>query len=104
MKITRWNEVELGALSEDSVRQRYSTSLYQVHLREVPEPSRIGGSAPRRILIGVQGRWVLEADGRQAVVGPGDVVELSSGEFAFQCAGPVRYLAVYELPPELVRN
>jgi hypothetical protein len=32
------------------------------------------------------------------------VVEVSSGKFTFEAAGPVRFVAAYPLPPEKVLN
>jgi len=43
-------------------------------------------------------------DGTRTIVRPGDVVEVPAGEFVFRSEGPVAYLAVYPLPPELVLN
>lgn len=104
MRITRWNEQEHGPLSEEAARGRFHRALYEVLVRRVDEPVRLTGEAPKRTLIGLEGRWFLEADGRRAVVNPGDVVELSSGDFVFEAAGPVRYLAVYPRPPAEVVN
>lgn len=104
MRISRWDEAAQGALSEEAARKRYSPALYQVLLRRVAEPARMTGNAPQRTLIALEGTWLLEADGRRAVVRPGDVVDLSAGAFVFLAEGPVTYLAVYPLPPDRVLN
>ncbi len=104
MRASRWNEPEFGALTEESARRRYPVALYQVHLRELEEPGMMTGTAPARTLIGLEGTFYLESDGERTLVRPGDVVEVGAGEFAFRAEEPVRYLAVYRLPPELVLN
>jgi hypothetical protein len=104
MRTARWNEQEHGILSEESARGRYPSSLFQVHLRVVAEPAVMTGAAPARTLIGVEGNWYLEVDGKRTIVRPGDVVEVSAGDFVFRSEGPVVFLAVYPLPPELVLN
>ena len=104
MRITKWNEREHGALTEAAARGRYHPALYEVLVRRVDEAVRLTGEAPRRMLIGLEGFWFLEAEGRRAVIQPGDVVEIASGEFVFEAAGPVLYLAVYPLPPDKVVN
>lgn len=104
MRTSRWNEPEDGALCEEAARRRYPAALYQVHLRAMEEPAIMTGAAPARILIGVEGRFFLEADGERILVRAGDVVEVEAGEFVFRSEEPVVYLAVYPLPPELVVN
>jgi hypothetical protein len=104
MRAFRWNEHEFGALCEESARRRYPVALYQVHLREMKEPAMMTGAAPARTLIGLEGSFLLESGGERALVSPGDVVEVGAGEFVFRSQGPVVFLAVYRLPPELVLN
>ncbi|HEY3451987.1 MAG TPA: hypothetical protein VGK67_36850 [Myxococcales bacterium] len=104
MRITRWDDEEMGPLSEEAAQRRFHRSLYEVAIREVAESVRVSGDAPRRTLIGLSGAWLLEAEGQRALVKPGDVVEVASGKFTFETSGPVRYLAVYPLPPDRVVN
>lgn len=104
MRIRRWNEDKLGPLSQEAAAKQFHPALYEVAVRDVVNSVRVTGDAPRRTLVALDGHWVLEAAGERTFVKPGDMVEVPSGKFTFESSGPVRYLAVYALPPDQVLN
>ena len=104
MRVDHWNAKTLGPFAEEGLIRRFPKALFRVHLRVLEEPAMLTGSAPARTMVALEGSWLLQAGGEQVMARPGDLVDVPPGEFAFQCDGPVAYLAVYPLPPEQVLN
>ena len=104
MKVSSWDGKK-GPLTEDAIRGMFRPEYcYRIFRREFPEAAAFAGEAEERTLVLLQGKCVMMAGGQRHTLQPGDIAEVPAGEFLFECEGPVAFLAVYKLPPELWPN
>ncbi len=104
LKVDRW-DAKKGALSEETARAAFKPEYcYRIFLRQMEEGGAFTGDAEERTLVVLDGSFTLQAPGGRKRLEPGDIAQVPAGEFVFESDGPVTFLAVYKLPPEMWPN
>lgn len=104
LKVDRWDP-QKGQFNEENARAAFKPAYcYRIFLREMEEAAAFTGDAEERTLVVLDGSFTLQAPGGRKTLVPGDIAQVPAGEFVFESTGPVSFLAVYKLPPELWPN
>lgn len=104
LKVSAWDDAK-GPISEAGARAMFRPlDGHRFFKRDMPQSAAIAGNAQERTLVMLEGRAHMTWAGKRHLLQPGDIAQIPQGEFLFESSGPVSFLAVYRLPPELWPN